>query len=306
MLSHMLKHALARAGVVSALTLPLAAVGTGLLAGTAAQAAIAQNITLSYTSDPGDFIGLGQSATFASSAGDTIGAFASGNGQSIHVSISAAAGPFWTLDLAAPAGQTLAPGDYTGATRYPFNAATAPGLDFSGDGRGCNEVTGSFSVQDIALGPEGYVQQFDATFVQHCEGQDPALHGEIHIMNPPPPPVLSLGLAVAVSGTASTLNGNATINGTVTCNETADVTVSGTITQVAHRELIRGNFGTTVTCTPGAAVAWTAVAVPTGSVPFQKGNVEVQGQASATDPNFGQTVTVSQTAVVKLKKAATP
>jgi hypothetical protein len=50
-------------------------------------------------------------------------------------------------------------------------------------------------------------------------------------------------------------------------------------------------------------VAWTATAVPTGSVPFQKGDAEVQAQASSVDPDYGQTVTANQTAEVKLGKS---
>jgi hypothetical protein len=303
--AHALKHALARTGVVAALAVPLAAVTTGLLPGVAANALTVQTGTLSFTSDPGDYIGQGMTSSFGTANGDTLGVTAIGDDQGVEVSVNGAAGDWWFLDLAAPSGQTLAQGDYTGATRYPFNAATEPGLSFFGDGRGCNQDTGSFTIQDVSFGPEGYVQQLDATFVQHCEGGDPALHGEIHIQNPPPPPVLDLGLAVAVDGTASTLNGKATIHGTVTCNEPASVTVSGTATEVAHRELINGTFSTQVACKPGAAAAWTATATPTGDFPFQKGDAEVQATASATDPNYQQTVTAGQTAVVKLKKAAT-
>jgi len=91
-----------------------------------------------------------------------------------------------------------------------------PSLEFFGDGRGCNTLTGSFAVQDVTFTPTGDVQQLDATFVQHGQGADPALHGAIHIPNPP---ALSLGLAVAADGTADGRNGNAIIHGTVTCND---------------------------------------------------------------------------------------
>src|ERR1700761_507255 len=40
------------------------------------------------------------------------------------------------LDLAVPQGQTLQPGFYSNATRYPFEAYNAPGLSLYGDGRG--------------------------------------------------------------------------------------------------------------------------------------------------------------------------
>ncbi|MET7766103.1 hypothetical protein ABZS71_30460 [Streptomyces sp. NPDC005393] len=44
------------------------------------------------------------------------------------------------------------------------------------------------------------------------------------------------------------------------------------------------SYSTSVSCVPGAPVAWTATAVPTGSVPFQRGDVEVEARATATDP----------------------
>ena len=42
-------------------------------------------------------------------------------------------------------------------------------------------------------------------------------------------------------------------------------------------------------------------AVPTVAVPFLKGLVEVNAQAAGLDPNYGVNVSVSQSAVVKLR-----
>lgn len=305
MTPHAIKRALSRVGIVSALVVPLAAVSTGLLPGVAAQAQTAQTASLSFTSDPGDWIGGGATSSYSTTAGDTFGVSGANNDGVITVSVNAADGEWWYLNLAAPSGQALAAGDYTGATRYPFNIAPNPGLDFTGDGRGCNTSTGSFTINDVTFGPEGYVQQLDATFVQHCEGGVPALTGKVHIQNPPPPPALDLGLTVATDGTASTINGKAHIHGTVTCTVAAQVTVSGTATEVVKGDLINGTFNSDVACTPGGPVAWTADATPNGLFAFQKGTAEVQSQASAFDPNYGQYVTVNQTSVVTLKKAAT-
>ena len=62
-------------------------------------------------------------------------------------------------------------GSYTGALRYPFNDG-APGLSVSGDGRGCNTLTGQFDVTEISQASTGELLVFDATFEQHCEGGD--------------------------------------------------------------------------------------------------------------------------------------
>ncbi|MFD0393869.1 hypothetical protein ACFQ3Z_21850 [Streptomyces nogalater] len=172
---------------------------------------------MSFSGDAGDYISGGRSYSY-SGRGDTLNVNGSSDGNHISVSVDGANGDWWYLDLAAPAGHQLAPGDYTGATRYPFNEAAQPGLSIDGNGRGCNTLTGSFSVADVVFGPNGYVQKLDATYEQHCEGGTAALRGEIHIDNPAPP-ALDLGVTIDLKGTASYLNGKATIGGTVSCNE---------------------------------------------------------------------------------------
>jgi hypothetical protein len=49
----------------------------------------------------------------------------------------------------------------------------------SGDGRGCNTLTGTFNVLQVQYGPNNTVTAFDATFEQHCEGAAAALKGEV-------------------------------------------------------------------------------------------------------------------------------
>jgi hypothetical protein len=225
----------------------------------------------------------------------------------VTVEISGANGDFWDLDLAAPSGQALTAGTtYANATRYPFQAPTAPGLSLFGNGRGCNQVTGSFAVQNAVFGPNGYVQTLDATFEQHCEGGPTAARGEVHIANAPAPPQLGVGVDVSTNAKAVKLDGNAELTGTVTCNEPVSVGVSGLVTEVSHNVIIRGNYSTTVACVPGTGVAWSATAVPTGTTPYQKGKAEVQTIGSAVDPTYGNTVTVNKTTVVTLKSVPLP
>jgi hypothetical protein len=285
-----------------AAALVVTAAGGGLLGSGAAAAAPVETGSLTMTSDPGDYIGQGLTYGYSTAAGDSFNASSSSDGSFLTIAVNAANGDWWFLDFAAPIGEALAPGTYLGATRASFRAPGEPGLDVGGNGRGCNMLTGSFTVNAVQFGPAGYVQTFDATFEQHCEGADPAMRGHVTIANPPPPAALDLGISVATSGTASTLNGNATVFGTVTCTQPVPVSVSGAVTQVVKRTLLRGNFGTTVSCTPGAAVAWQATAVPGGTTPFQKGDAEVMATAYAVDPNYGETVTASTTAAVRLRK----
>jgi hypothetical protein len=169
-----------------------AAVGGLLVAGTAHAQPVATG-SLSFSGNPGDYISQGKSYSYSTSKGDALDV--SSSVGRVSVSVKAYNGDWWTLDFDAPGtpdrpvpgkSAALAPGTYTDAHRYPFNG-NGPGLDLSGDGRGCNELTGSFTVINAVFGPQGQVQTFDARFEQHCEGGNPAARGEIHISNLPPP-----------------------------------------------------------------------------------------------------------------------
>lgn len=97
---------------------------------------------------------------------------------------STAANGWWNISLEAPWSDDLtAATTYDGATRYPVNGPSEPGLDVSGDGRGCNELAGTFTVVRLRVGPNNFIQDFYAEFTQHCEGEAPALHGEITLSN---------------------------------------------------------------------------------------------------------------------------
>jgi hypothetical protein len=119
---------------------------------------------LSFVSEPGDYIGQGQSLSF-SPATATFNANASQDLREFSLSVFPS-GSFWHLRLAAPLGQQLVPGSYENATRWPFQASTVPGLDFSGDGRGCNTLTGRFQVLEATYGPSGYITRFHGSIVR--------------------------------------------------------------------------------------------------------------------------------------------
>jgi hypothetical protein len=286
---------------VLAVVFALAPVVAGIAVAGPAQALAVTSGSMSFSGDPGDYISGGATYSYSTDAGDALNVSTSTDNRVVSVAVNGTNGDWWYLDLAAPGGQSLAPGTYTGATRYPFNGA-GPGLSLFGNGRGCNEVTGSFTILDVVYGPNGYVQTFDATFEQHCEGLAPAARGEVHIANPAPPPALALAVAVAADGTASTLNGNATVHGTVTCNKPTTVDLAGTVTEIVKRVLVRGTFSTSVSCTPDAAVPWTATAVPTGTTPFQRGDAEADINAQGYDVDYGSYVQASTTTTVTLRK----
>ncbi|KDN20506.1 hypothetical protein [Amycolatopsis rifamycinica] len=285
---------------VAAVAVPVLAalVGAG-----PAQAQPVATGSLSFSGDGGDYISQGGSYAYSTEANDRLTVNASEDRNHIAVSVSAFNSDWWTVDLAAPSGTGLTAGTYDAATRYPFQEPDAPGLDLSGNGRGCNTLVGTFTVQNVVFGPRGYVQTLDATFEQHCEGAEPAARGEVHIANPPAPPDLAIGLKVATDGTASTLNGNAYLHGTVDCTAAAKVTLSGAATQVKRNVIIRGTYTAQVACTPGTPAPWTATVVPAGTTPFQKGKAEVVTQATALDPQSNTNVSVDDTTVVTLVKS---
>jgi hypothetical protein len=287
---------------VLAAAFSLVTVVGSLLIGSPAHAQAVSSGSLSFSGDPGDWISGGQSYAYNTANGDQLSVFSSTDNRHVGISVNAFNGDWWYLDFEAPLGQGLVPGTYLNATRYPFNGA-GPGLSLDGNGRGCNTLTGSFTVTNAVYGINGYVQTFDATFEQHCEGGVTAARGEVHIANPAPPPPLDLKVVVATDGTASTLDGNATVHGTVSCNKATTVYVNATVVEVVKRVLIRGSFNVQLNCTPGTSIPWSGTAVPNGTTPFQKGDAEVQTQAQGYDVDYGGYVTVSGSTAVSLSKS---
>lgn len=124
-------------------------------------------------SQPGDYIGGGREYLFTPEDGGPI--TASSNGGTF---ISFRAGGF-RYEFESSSGDVLEVGAYEEATRYPFNALSEPGLSVSGNGRGCNRLTGRFDILEAEFGPQGSVEHFAVDFEQHCEGGSAALFGLI-------------------------------------------------------------------------------------------------------------------------------
>ena len=95
------------------------------------------------------------------------------------------AGRWWYAEFQAPKGIPLRVGPYEGATRYPFQRDTDPGLSIAGEGRGCNTLTGRFTIREADFSPSGQVRHFWATFEQHCENMALALYGDVRVTNGP-------------------------------------------------------------------------------------------------------------------------
>jgi hypothetical protein len=89
-------------------------------------------------------------------------------------------GLWWDLDFnTTRLGVPLAPGVYEDAERAAFASPDHPGIDVSGDGRGCNTIRGRFEVHDYEL-VNGRVKNATVSFEQHCEGGTNVLNGCVH------------------------------------------------------------------------------------------------------------------------------
>ena len=98
------------------------------------------------------------------------------NGSRISVAVQG--GTWWNLHIDSGDDSPLRPGTYLGARRALVTQGV-PGLDFSGDGRGCNEVTGWFSIDELERDAEGRLTSLGMTFEHHCEGEEPAVVGRL-------------------------------------------------------------------------------------------------------------------------------
>ena len=156
----------------------------------APKAAIGAQITptsiLVLDSDSGDYVGQGLYQTFPSSSSaittSTFGGATKAAPNEIQVNFAPdppSPAWWWNTDFAAPPGQALAVGSYTSAVRTVSRTPGQPGLDIFGDGRGCNALTGSFTIEDLTVDATGTLASFAASFVQHCEGGAPVLSGEV-------------------------------------------------------------------------------------------------------------------------------
>jgi hypothetical protein len=132
---------------------------------------------LYFLSDPRDYIGGGQSRLYTLAESDfTIRS----TRQQIQVNVPGNM-EFWTLFFRSASTGDLHAGIFNHAERAAFKAKDSPGLDVSGEGHGCNNLSGRFHILRLTWSAYGDVAAFDVVFEQHCEGMVPALRGELWI-----------------------------------------------------------------------------------------------------------------------------
>jgi Domain of unknown function DUF11 len=134
--------------------------------------------SIRLTSDPNDYIGGGRSYQY-SQENSLINV--SANARTISVNVSGDQNWFATFQLPANFSQ-LQVGKYPNLTRYPFQNAGMGGISWSGEGRGCNTLTGSMTVTKAEY-KDNVLEAIDFSFEQYCEGGPGALRGEINWTN---------------------------------------------------------------------------------------------------------------------------
>lgn len=124
---------------------------------------------LKIVSPAGDFIGQGK--TYEYKGSDLV---VKKTARGVHVEVKG-----WGLDIGGPNGQFLAVGEHRDAKRF-FVSGKSPGLDFSGNGRGSNTLSGEFAVWELEVAG-GQFTRLAIDFVQRCEGKGPPLIGNLRI-----------------------------------------------------------------------------------------------------------------------------
>lgn len=156
------------------------------------ESADAPRTQVSFHGDPGDYITGGLSYSydkydsvidFSRNGYGGVSAFINGN-------------TWWYFDSAPPSGTVFGKGTFLNAQRYPFQEPGSPGLDLSGDGRGCNTLRGRFTVHQAKFDTRGEPKVLDITFEQHCEGGIPAAYGQL-LLNAVPHDTLAKRLRAA-------------------------------------------------------------------------------------------------------------
>jgi hypothetical protein len=241
----------------------------------AGQVSVPTSGTFLYlNSQPGDYVGAGQESLYKgadvqfSGALDEIGDY---------FSSSAVLGnydQYWFVDVASPAGVPLAVGSYRHVARAPFRPDGVPGLDVSGNGRGCNTVMGRFDLNAFELWSDGELKLLQTTFEQHCEGRTAALLGRLRYEGAP------LALAVDVREDVMLVDKGtlAVVTGTVSCGQRVTVEVTGTLQQTDNKgHVVTGSFFTTVDCVAPSA-KWSTSLTPASGA-FSSGAGVISAQA---------------------------
>lgn len=148
-----------------------------------------QQSSLTFTSQPGDFIGGGRTYNFTATTATFRHAIDPPYPDSIVIDIlSKDLQSDWMVFMGAPGGQELQVGQYGNAIRWSAAASSQPRFSLSGDGRGCASEA-QFAILELVRGPGVLVstgamvpsiQRLHVQFSQRCTATSaPGLTGEL-------------------------------------------------------------------------------------------------------------------------------
>jgi hypothetical protein len=170
----------------------------------------AQTILI-LNSQPGDYIGQGLRQTYTPADGPFTITTTYNNGVTVSFHTPDYS-HWWYLDFGPPSSRTFAINQYEGAQRFAFHSPTMPGLDISGDGRGCNTLAGRFFLSDLAFNTDGTIARLAIDFEQHCEVLGPPLYGSIRYNSASKiVPRIGIASAWALKGNTGTSDAQAVI-----------------------------------------------------------------------------------------------
>ena len=125
-------------------------------------------------SEPGDFIGQGRDYLYT-----PIESAITADAEGARLTVSVHGDEYW--DGTFQAMNTLSRlevGYYSDLRRFPFHNPVKGGLDWAGEHRGCNTLTGWFVIDDVTYNGTT-LMAIDLRFEQRCDGFEAALNGEV-------------------------------------------------------------------------------------------------------------------------------
>jgi hypothetical protein len=137
--------------------------------------------SLTWTSAAGDTIGNGVGGTWTTPAA---GVNVVGNSESFNLFFYKD-GEFFSIELAAPRGETLRRGTYSLAERTGIRTGRSPGVDVNSNHGACNETWGSFQIREIEFGEGGAPSKLDAYLSMRCNSATAPLYTATILLDTP-------------------------------------------------------------------------------------------------------------------------
>ena len=252
---------ISRSVKIRAVAVATALVVTGLV-GVSPASAAGTTTVFKLTGDPGDYItGGGTYGLTANTANFLLYAAP----RSIQINMNAKkTTESWSTWFVAPVGQDFVIGQTYDALGVGFADATHGGISIGGQGRGCSDDAGSFTVLDYAVDNGGNVTQFAASFEQHCLGTTASARGSIYynstLVTTLPSSITATTPATAQIGQSYTVGGTLASDGAGIAGATVSIkriSSAGTQTQNVLTDP-QGNYSLSDSSAVGGDIAYTA------------------------------------------------